>query len=386
MKKYVLIIIFSFIWLASCIVYLPTPQEQRPLPKEEPYYEEDYRAGSYEVGSSYFYDYLSTYGIWVYHSRYGYVWIPEVRMYNWRPYTYGQWVWTDYGWTWISSFEWGWAPFHYGRWGKDNELGWFWVPGSTWGPAWIVWRSSNLYIGWAPIPPDVHFIPGIGIHTLPYSLNVYYWIFIDGRYFLNSRIYRYIIPVERNRTIIYATSLKARIEVKNDRIINRALDESFVRSITKRRITKYSLQDKDKVGPNKVRVNRVEVFRPTIKTEETAKPKVVLNKEEAKTKISKKKIAIPAEEETPKARRALEEGHTHEARILKETQEKELRELTASFNRRKKAARNEAEKRKIEETYKNELTKFKERHAEEEAQLKQRHKKEKTAKKKIRKF
>jgi len=386
MKKYVLILIFALIWLMSCIVYLPTPQEQRPLPKEEPYYEEDYRAGSYEVGSSYFYDYLSTHGIWVYHSRYGYIWIPEVRTYNWRPYTYGQWVWTDYGWTWISSFDWGWVPFHYGRWGRDAQLGWFWVPGNLWGPAWVVWRSSHLYIGWAPLPPDVPFIPGKGIHTLPYSLNAYNWIFINGRYFLNSRLSRYILPVERNRTIIYKTSLKARIEVENDRIINRALDESFVRSITKRRVTKYSLQDKDKAGPSKVRVNRLEIFRPMIKTEKDAKPKVVLKKEEAKTRISKEKITMPGKEETPKTRKTLEDAHVHEARILKETQEKELRELTVSFNRRKKAARNEAEKKKIEETYKKEIEKLKKRHAEEEAQLKKRHEKEKTTKNKIRKF
>ena len=28
----------------------------------------------------------------------------------------GHWLQTEYGWTWISDWDWGWAPFHYGRW------------------------------------------------------------------------------------------------------------------------------------------------------------------------------------------------------------------------------------------------------------------------------
>jgi hypothetical protein len=80
--------------------------------------------------------------------------------YRWRPYSEGNWGWTDYGLTWISDLEWGDIRSHYGRWGGDNELGWFWVPGSVWGPAWVTWRSNDQYLGWAPLPRESNSMPG----------------------------------------------------------------------------------------------------------------------------------------------------------------------------------------------------------------------------------
>ena len=66
---------------------------------------------------------------------YGYVWTPRHMGYQWRPYSNGHWVMTDFGWTWVAYEPWGAIPFHYGRWGYDDYLGWYWVPGTTWGPA-----------------------------------------------------------------------------------------------------------------------------------------------------------------------------------------------------------------------------------------------------------
>ena len=140
MKKIVLLSLvgIALVLIAGCIIYVPYP-EGYPPPQEEDYYDRDYRDFSGPYDTSYFYDYLSPYGMWVYQPPYGYVWIPKVYRYGWRPYSYGSWVWTDYGWTWISDWEWGWIPFHYGRWAWDDYLGWFWVPDTVWGPAWVSW-------------------------------------------------------------------------------------------------------------------------------------------------------------------------------------------------------------------------------------------------------
>src|SRR4051794_24131367 len=62
------------------------------------------------------YDQLAPYGHWFWLDPYGWVWSPTNVAYTWRPYTDGNWVYTDAGWTWVSHAEWGWAPFHYGRW------------------------------------------------------------------------------------------------------------------------------------------------------------------------------------------------------------------------------------------------------------------------------
>ncbi|MBK7028485.1 MAG: hypothetical protein IPH45_04430 [Bacteroidales bacterium] len=99
-----------------------------------------------------FYDELSPYGDWIYMPDYGYVWRPFFdRPDAFRPYSSGgDWVYTEYGWTWVSDYSWGWAPFHYGRWQFDDYLGWMWLPGYDWAPAWVTWGSYGNYWGWAP--------------------------------------------------------------------------------------------------------------------------------------------------------------------------------------------------------------------------------------------
>src|SRR5262245_59462186 len=79
---------------------------------------------------------LEPYGEWVEDSSFGYVWQPSVAIVgaDFSPYyTGGSWTFTDYGWTWVSAWDWGWAPFHYGRW-IVRPRGWCWVPGTIWGP------------------------------------------------------------------------------------------------------------------------------------------------------------------------------------------------------------------------------------------------------------
>ena len=105
-----------------------------------------------------FYDQLSPYGDWIYSSDYGYVWRPYFdNPASFRPYSSGgNWVYTSYGWTWNSNYDWGWATFHYGRWDFDNYLGWTWIPGTEWAPAWVTWGSYNDYWGWAPMGPNIY--------------------------------------------------------------------------------------------------------------------------------------------------------------------------------------------------------------------------------------
>jgi hypothetical protein len=110
------------------------------------------QGASYDV----FYDRLQSDGRWFNDETYGYVWEPNVASadQNWRPYTDGRWVYTDRGWTWVSNENFGWAVYHYGRWVRLSETGWVWVPGSKWAPAWVSWRQSDDYVGWAPLPPE----------------------------------------------------------------------------------------------------------------------------------------------------------------------------------------------------------------------------------------
>ena len=92
------------------------------------------------------------------------------------------WDYTDqYGWMWVSDYEWGWAPFHYGRWTFDQQYGWMWVPGRTWGPAWVSFRYGDSYVGWAPLPPEGYDdVPSYGYEP---TINVAFWNFVPRQHF-----------------------------------------------------------------------------------------------------------------------------------------------------------------------------------------------------------
>src|SRR5579859_3167226 len=98
-----------------------------------------------------FYGPLASYGTWYNVPAYGRCWHPAEVATVWRPYTVGDWEWTDCGWYWVSDEPWAWACYHYGSWVYDPVYGWVWVPGTEWAPAWVVWRESpeDDYIGWA---------------------------------------------------------------------------------------------------------------------------------------------------------------------------------------------------------------------------------------------
>lgn len=47
---------------------------------------------------------LEPYGSWQPHPRFGEVWVPYDLPQDWRPYTYGRWVYTEeWGWYWVSE-------------------------------------------------------------------------------------------------------------------------------------------------------------------------------------------------------------------------------------------------------------------------------------------
>ena len=103
-------------------------------------------AGSNVPSIDVFYNDLAPHGSWYDDPTYGWVFAPPSPSYV--PYSNGRWVYTDYGYTWVSADPFGWATDHYGRWVWANR--WVWRPDTTWGPAWVQWRQGDGYVGWAP--------------------------------------------------------------------------------------------------------------------------------------------------------------------------------------------------------------------------------------------
>src|SRR3954466_12385453 len=136
----------------------PGPADSYPPPPDSSYpaYQTEAPppppAGTDVSSEQVFYDRLSPYGTWTFVAPYGQVWVPAVG-YGWRPYYYGQWVLTDWGWTFASNDPWGWAGYHYGRWNFGVGVGWYWIPGTVWAPAWVSWRYGGGYAAWRPLGP-----------------------------------------------------------------------------------------------------------------------------------------------------------------------------------------------------------------------------------------
>jgi hypothetical protein len=134
-----------------------------------------------------FHDGLSAYGTWSSDPRFGQVWAPTQVSAGWRPYTVGSWVYTaPYGWLWVEQEPWGWATYHYGRWFLDPARGWLWIPGFVWAPAWVSWRSSDAYFGWAPLGP-----PG-------FAIDPPHWNFVASRDFLSPHLGSVVVAPGRN--------------------------------------------------------------------------------------------------------------------------------------------------------------------------------------------
>src|ERR1700736_4076386 len=153
-----------------------------------------------------FYDQLTPMGEWCDCGDYGHVFRPRVP-HGWRPYCNGHWVWTDRGWYWDSDDGFGWSCYHCGRWIHEEDC-WCWVPGTEWAPAWVSWRTGPEHCGWAPLPPEAGFGPGIGIggwcdHA--YGLGPGAYFFIAFSHFTARNYDPYILPASQNLTIIKNT-------------------------------------------------------------------------------------------------------------------------------------------------------------------------------------
>jgi hypothetical protein len=215
-------------------------------------------AGSYQL----FYDELSPYGTWVEYPAYGYVWLPNVER-DFTPYgTNGHWVYSDNGWLWVSGYPWGWAVFHYGRWAYDDLYGWFWVPQNEWGPAWVVWRRSAGYYGWAPMGPGVTVETSFGRE---YRVPEDRWLFVPEREFGRPDIGRYYVDRSTNITIINNSTVINRTysDAGRHTVYTAGPDRNEVERITRTGVRPVTIQDNDR--PDQTLSNdRLRIYRPQV--------------------------------------------------------------------------------------------------------------------------
>src|SRR6185503_7420061 len=224
----------------------------------------------YDIGL--FYDDLDPYGSWFELAPYGYVWAPASVGRDWRPYTVGRWVYSDYGWTWVSDEDFGWAVFHYGRWVRDHRHGWVWIPGTQWGPAWVAWRNGGGYSGWAPLPPEARWRVGVGLDLGGVDLDVVIssdaWCFVPDPYIFEPRVIVRVEPVVRNVTVVKITRNVTHYTVVEKRVVNQGIDIDRVQKVVKQPVPRARVVAADNPVPpgRKYDAGRkeVRVYRPDV--------------------------------------------------------------------------------------------------------------------------
>jgi hypothetical protein len=250
---YILIILLTG---TSCSVSRTVPYESGQQSRYNDAYYADYSA---------FYDNLSPYGHWVEYPAYGYVWIPDAGR-NFFPYvTDGRWVLTEFGWTWVSDYEWGWAPFHYGRWDYDNYYGWFWVPDNQWGPAWVIWRRADGYFGWAPMRPGTS--PGTGL-TGSNTRDIERWSFVREKDFGRSDLQSRYVNRRNNEEIFRNSTVinNSYIDSRRDAVYISGPRPEDVRRITGRKTAVVEINDTGNPGTRITR-SGMSIYRPVIKND-----------------------------------------------------------------------------------------------------------------------
>lgn len=227
------------------------------------------RSPGSHIGVSYFYDALSTDGEWFRDPSYGWCWTPYDVSAEWRPYYDGHWEYTDYGWSWVSDEPWGWATYHYGRWFFDDAYGWAWVPGTEWAPAWVAWRYSDDWVGWAPLPPRARWDVSSGlvfadVHAIP----AHQWCFVPQSRVLDRRVRVHVSLVARNVTLLARSRDATRFEVRDGRPINVGFDVARYERVHGRRVPRAQIIDVDaptRGRGQRVVGGRVGYFRPTVR-------------------------------------------------------------------------------------------------------------------------
>ncbi|MGA2533709.1 MAG: DUF6600 domain-containing protein [Candidatus Aminicenantales bacterium] len=388
MKKISGLFIIVCVMIAGCVMYVPqgengpagpppegTPPPETPPPQQLP----DDRWDSSGQDVSDYYSYLGPQGLWVSYAPYGNVWIPRGVDYLWRPYTLGHWVYSDYGWTWMSGERWGWLVYHYGRWGWDVRLGWFWVPGTVWGPSWVAWRWGDTYIGWAPLPPGDDFDMRYGFRRRTFDIPGQHWNFVRGRDFMNGSLGRLVLPPERNVTIINTTHIDVNIHVKENHVINDGVGVDHVRRLTNQAVVRHQLKDARRPDEARVDARDVVLFRPDIRKSEAARPKEVLDKDQAAARIGRQQARQTPQmtRNAPRVEEAtLRQRHDQELKRLEQDQRNEVTEIRRKADAAKGSARNAVEKQKIDADAKAKIAATQKRQAADKAKLAERHKQE----------
>jgi hypothetical protein len=258
------------------------------------------------VSFSFFHQNLSPYGQWVSVGSYGQCWAPAGVQAGWQPYTVGHWIYTDYGWTWVSSDPWGDVTYRYGTWTFAPAYGWVWVPGFVWAPSWVTWSYTDDYVGWAPIPPTFS-LSVSGYVGAPVVVSRTAYVFVPTNHFVNADVARVRVPVQDNSVILARSQKVTRFPVSGGIVRNQGPEPARIERVAKVSIPRAGTSE---VGIAPVRVdavhrsgNRIAVVAPASAKKTEGRAVSATEKSSSGTRSTHSEAARPpaSRESQPKA-------------------------------------------------------------------------------------
>ena len=268
---------------------------------------------------------------------------------DWQPYRNGgHWEWTDHGWYWQSDYSWGWAPFHYGRWAQSAQHRWIWIPDNVWGPAWVSWRDSSDYYGWAPLPPGATWDVQLGFSffgkhvgfDFDFNLGHDRYTFVPRNRFIERDLGRAALPRQQVVNIFSKTTIVKNTYVYNDnRIINQGIPVNRVSQETHQKFEpRHIIDRRDQDGRNeRVTEHQIEAFRPKISNRASVDPQTALARRDAEQQKALE-AQKAREQETVRARQQQQDALRQQQEAARKAAEQQ-KALEAQKAREQEAAR-----------------------------------------------
>src|SRR5262249_3319440 len=145
--------------------------------------------------------------------------------------------------------------------------GWVWAPDTVWSPAWVTWRYSDAYCGWAPLPPGCGYHAGVGLtfHSAGVSVGFAFGLasdsypFVPSLHFHDRMPSRYALAPQQvvnvyNRT----TVINNFTHDSNNTLVNEGPGRDRIARVTRSEIQKVTLRDVPTDGTRVIKSDRLE--------------------------------------------------------------------------------------------------------------------------------
>ncbi len=137
-----------------------------------------------------------------------------------------------------------------------------WVPHYEWGPAWVVWRRSEGYYGWAPMGPGISVEVAVGGG---YRVPDERWIFVNDRDISRPDIERHFVDRSTNTTIINNSTVINNTYVDNSRHTTYVAGpkKEEVQKVTGAAIKPVTIRETDRPG-QALNNDQLQIYRPRV--------------------------------------------------------------------------------------------------------------------------